>query len=118
MIRGAASCLALPVLLLLTPTVLPVQLPPWSLIVFLLAPRSRVNLVLEIAAFHQPICLPRSFVRPDEMHVDAEDRLQTRRVSVRWRNSEAVVITDGIARGDRIVLERLSVPVQGEIVRV
>jgi multidrug efflux pump subunit AcrA (membrane-fusion protein) len=65
------------------------------------------------------IVLPRAALRDgDVVHVvDAEDRLRLREVSVLRRHRDEVVISSGLAPGERVSLTPLATPVEGMLVK-
>jgi RND family efflux transporter MFP subunit len=65
------------------------------------------------------IVLPRAALRDgDVVHVvDAEDRLRLREVSVLRRHRDEVIITSGLAPGERVSLTPLATPVEGMLVK-
>jgi hypothetical protein len=63
--------------------------------------------------------LPRAALREgDVVHVvDAEDRLRLRAVEVLRRHRDEVVLTGGLAPGERVSLTPLAAPVEGMLVK-
>jgi len=49
--------------------------------------------------------------------MDKEDRLDVRRVEVAWRRADEVIVTSGIAPGERVITSHLASPVDGIAVR-
>lgn len=64
--------------------------------------------------------IPRSALRDNTniWLVNAEDRLEFREVQTIWRDSEVVLIKDGLTPGARLIISDLSTPVPGMAVRV
>ena len=64
--------------------------------------------------------IPRRAIRDtgEVLLVDAEDRLQFRRLEVIRRTAESAVIREGLSAGERLCLTRLNAPVAGMQVRV
>jgi RND family efflux transporter MFP subunit len=65
------------------------------------------------------VVIPRSALRVgDRVHViDAEDRLRIRPVELLRRERDRVVVSAGLASGDRVAVSRLAIPVEGMLVR-
>ncbi len=65
------------------------------------------------------VVLPRAALRGADqvLVVDGEDRLRWRRVTVLRGDREGVVVSGGLAAGDRVVLSPLEAPVDGMAVR-
>lgn len=64
--------------------------------------------------------IPRSALR-DNDHVwlaDPDGTLSIRKVSPVWRDVETVLVSDGLAEGDRLIVSELPAPVEGMPVRV
>ncbi len=61
------------------------------------------------------VLIPRSWVRDGDVVwvMDAEDRLSIRRIQVGYRGSETVVVTDGLALGERVVVSALGIAIDG-----
>lgn len=80
-----------------------------------LLPGAFVHVTLEGAALSGVIEVPRqAVVDGDAVWIaDADDRLARREVAIGWRTDEALYVTDGLSRGDRIVTTPLSLPVEG-----
>ena len=64
--------------------------------------------------------LPRVAVREDDTVwiVDAEEKLEIRKVKVRWRTRDSVLVWGGVGPGDRVVTSRLAVPLPNMPLRV
>lgn len=64
--------------------------------------------------------LPRGALRQGEQVwvVDAQGKLHIRTAVVAWQGEEEVYLREGVGEGDRVVVSRLSAPVEGMAVRV
>ncbi|MFN2427820.1 MAG: efflux RND transporter periplasmic adaptor subunit, partial [Candidatus Binatia bacterium] len=66
------------------------------------------------------VSLPRAAMRGDSrvLVVDGEDRLRSRKVKVLRREAERVIVSEGLAAGERVCISPLEVAVDGMRVRV
>lgn len=64
--------------------------------------------------------IPRGAVRDENTLwvVSADDTLDIRRIDALWRDSESVLVREGLEPGDRLIISNLPVPVQGMQVQV
>ncbi len=81
---------------------------------------SFVPVELEGAQAQDVIELPRLAVHgEDRVYVaNSDDVLEIREVEIAWRDSENVAISDNLSHGERVVISRLSAPVEGMPLRV
>jgi RND family efflux transporter MFP subunit len=76
---------------------------------------SYVHVDLEGERLEKVVVLPRSALREGN-HLwlaAADDTLEIRPVDVAWRDTESVYIAGGLARGERVILNDLAIPVSG-----
>ncbi len=81
---------------------------------------SFVNVEIRGRSLESVVPLDRSLLRDgDRVWVmDAEDRLDIRQVDVAFRGKERVLVTSGLAGGERVVVSDLSSPVKGMPLRI
>ncbi len=90
----------------------PVGRPPLKLGQF-------VEAAIEGREFKQVFVIPRAALRAGGrlLLADADDRIQSRMVKVLWQDAENVVVGDGLAEGERLVLTALGGGMEGVKVR-
>ncbi len=78
-----------------------------------------VEAAIEGREFKQVFVIPRAALRAGGrlLLVDAADRIQSRMVKVVWQDADNVVVGDGLAEGDRLVLTALGGGMEGVKVR-
>lgn len=76
---------------------------------------SFVRVELEARPLEGAVRIPAAAVRPGERLwvASEEDRLEIRAAEVAWRTEEAAFVTGGVAVGERVVVSRLTAPVEG-----
>lgn len=81
---------------------------------------SHVEASIQGRAIDNALLLPRSALGPGDVVWVAEDegRLARREVTVAWRTRESVVVTGGLAEGERVVVSPLANPLEGMAVRL
>jgi len=63
--------------------------------------------------------IPRTAFRDNDRVwlADADDKLSIRQIAPLWRGREAVLVSDGLSDGDKLVISNLSTPVDGMEIR-
>ncbi len=80
---------------------------------------SYVEVTFPLAAALDGVEIPRSWLRNgDHVWVASEGRLQVRDVEIGARDEDTVIIVAGLSDGDAVVTSRLSVPIDGMLLRV
>jgi len=79
-----------------------------------------VDVDIDAGAIEDAIELPRRAIREDErvFVYGAERKLEMRPVDVVWRNERTVLVKSGIEPGEKIIISRLSTPVEGMLLRL
>lgn len=73
----------------------------------------------EAFSFGPPVRLDRAYLRDGDTVwvMNAEDRLEVRALTIIWRGPEAVLVTEGLAPGERVVTTRLAAFAPGMALR-
>jgi hypothetical protein len=81
---------------------------------------SYVDVDLEGRVLHDVIAVPRQALHDGDRVwvVDGDGRLRARTIEVAWRERERVLVSDGIAVGERVVVTPLAAPTEGTRVSV
>jgi RND family efflux transporter MFP subunit len=78
-----------------------------------------VHVEIDAGTTHGAIEIPRAALREgDVVWLVVDDALVMRRVQVAWRREDTVLIGEGLADGDRVVVSPLASPVEGMPLRV
>jgi len=81
---------------------------------------SYVDVELEGRTLHDVIPIPRQALHDGDRVwvVDGDGRLRGRKVEVAWRERERVLVSDGIAAGEQVVVTPLAAPTEGTRVSI
>ena len=76
---------------------------------------SYVDVEIAASEVQQAVAIPRVALRDgDHVYVmNADDRLDIRDVSVRWRDRERVLVSEGLDDGDRVIVSAVPAPAEG-----
>lgn len=79
-----------------------------------------VRITIEGSAIEQAYEIPRTALHDDRFVwlATPEKTLEIRDVEVAWRNTETVILTGGVKDDDRLVLTKLSTPINGMNLRI